>query len=874
MLAPTPVSGGMLVGSPCEPAALVQGRHRWESRLRKGIAIEREKDLSYAALFEAAMGEGQTPYPYQRALASEAWPDLVHVPTGLGKTAAVTLAWAWRRGLRADGQRGEAEAGTPRRLVWCLPMRVLVEQTEANVRAWLSDLGVLGEAGEAGTVAVHTLMGGDPDLAQASWTAHPEQEAVLIGTQDMLLSRALMRGYGMSRYQWPVHYALLHNDALWVFDEVQLMGPALPTTTQLEAFRRNLGASLPARSIWVSATLQEAWLDTVDFCPHRSQGLRRLALGDADEAEPAVARRVHAPKRLLRAGTCCSDATAAGHKSYIKALAQEIAAAHVLGEQTLVIVNRVERAQALHDALADTDAERLLLHARYRPRDRAAKAEQLQAPPPAAGRIVIATQAVEAGVDLDSRVLFTELAPWASLVQRFGRCNRAGRFDQAEVYWIDLAEAEKGLALPYTAESLTAARECLEATESATPADLPPVTEAPPAAQVLRRRDLLELFNTDPDLSGFDVDVSPYIRDTGTPQVQVFWRTVDRETAPAQPAPARAELCPASISQVKAHLQAKLANKVRKATGREYPDAWRFDTLGGEHREGQWVPVSAGDIRPGQSVMLAAGQGGYDPSNGFRADLREPVEPVEIVEDAPSGEGYGGDPASRIGRAVGLAEHLDDVVAAMAELSDALALPAQEAAELEAAARWHDIGKAHEAFQRGIGVVPDDPDGPWAKSAQGGRPDYHVERDDGSTQQRPGFRHELVSLLAWLAHGEGGEAQLDSDLVAYVIAAHHGRVRMGLRALPNEEEPPEPGRLYARGVWDGDRLPAMRLDGLELPETELRLDIMRLGRGPTGPSWSERTHRLLEGHGPFRLAWLEALLRVADWRASAREARS
>jgi hypothetical protein len=43
----------------------------------------------------------------------------------------------------------------------------------------------------------------------------------------------------------------------------------------------------------------------------------------------------------------------------------------------------------------------------------------------------------------------------------------------------------------------------------------------------LRRRDLLDLFNTDPDLSGFDVDVSPYIRDPGNAQSQVFWRDFD-----------------------------------------------------------------------------------------------------------------------------------------------------------------------------------------------------------------------------------------------------------------------------------------------------------------------------------------------------------
>ena len=41
-----------------------------------------------------------------------------------------------------------------------------------------------------------------------------------------------------------------------------------------------------------------------------------------------------------------------------------------------------------------------------------------------AGRIVVATQVVEAGVDISARTLVTELAPWSSLVQRFGRVAR------------------------------------------------------------------------------------------------------------------------------------------------------------------------------------------------------------------------------------------------------------------------------------------------------------------------------------------------------------------------------------------------------------------------------------------------------------------
>ena len=75
-------------------------------------------------------------------------------------------------------------------------------------------------------------MGGEePD----DWDRHPEADVILVGTQDLPLSRALNRGYAMSRYRWPLEFGLLNNDCLWVFDEVQLMGDALATSTQLQA---------------------------------------------------------------------------------------------------------------------------------------------------------------------------------------------------------------------------------------------------------------------------------------------------------------------------------------------------------------------------------------------------------------------------------------------------------------------------------------------------------------------------------------------------------------------------------------------------------------------------------------------------------------
>ena len=117
-------------------------------------------------------------------------------------------------------------------------MRTLVDQTCREVRSWLLRLNT-AEIDPTGLLPrardVHVLMGG---VDSGDWLEVPERPAIIVGTQDMLLSRALMRGYASSRALWPMEFAILHQDTQWVFDEVQLMGAGRATSAQLEAFRR------------------------------------------------------------------------------------------------------------------------------------------------------------------------------------------------------------------------------------------------------------------------------------------------------------------------------------------------------------------------------------------------------------------------------------------------------------------------------------------------------------------------------------------------------------------------------------------------------------------------------------------------------------
>ena len=758
-------------------------------------------------------------------------PGILRAPTGAGKTAAIVMSWLWLRRLQPNEA---ARSVIPRRLVYCLPMRVLVEQTARVANTWVDQIA---DRFGSSRPLVQALRGGCVDT---DWDHQPERDAILIGTQDQLLSRALNRGYATSRFRWPMHFALLHNDAWWVFDEVQLMGPGLRTGTQLCGLRSKIGSFGPTGATWMSATLQRDWLSTPDFV---SEDATEHALDRDDFEVASLQQRLHASKPLQRVPP-----------SGPRELADWILSSgvHGRGKLTLVVVNRVDRARDLAARIAKEapDVDLIVIHSRFRGNERRIADERLRTtvPPKGPGRIVVATQAIEAGVDISAHTLVTDLAPWPSLVQRFGRCNRGGELSEGQVAWVDLEVKNDKQAAPYSVSELDAARTRLASLENARIIDLPAVEEPWPISDVPRRRDVIELFDTDADLDGNFVDVSPFIRATGDMDVSVYWRSIpDQQPARELPAPSEDELCPVGIADFREFAKTR--------TG-----LWWWDSL-----EGHWVAVHQNPIRSapgyivaGQTYLLDSSAGGYDTTLGWSRTSKKPVAPVH--GDAPRNEvleGYAHDPLAFRERYVELAVHSRDTERELGNLIAALPgmVTPHLADKLGRAALWHDIGKTHAVFQDAAGSDPR-------------APGFLAKAPSFSRYKRPGFRHELVSALGAL------EAGLD-DLTAYLVAAHHGKVRTSLRPI-DWETPRDPALPESvRGVAVGDRVEGIRLNETDSsPSFQVSLDLVQLGHGTTGKSWSERVWRLVEEFGPFRLAYLETLVRVADWRSSAHPSQS
>lgn len=869
-------------------------------------------DSKYSDFFSLATKTVQCPTGYQlRGWQSRLASDdvcrsrLIRIPTGEGKTLGAMSSWIFHRIELADED-------WPRRLVWCLPMRTLVEQTINEAEELLKRLELTDH------VSVYPLMGGSDERR---WYDDPVQPAILVGTQDMLLSRALNRGYAMGRAAWPRAFGLLNTDTLWVMDEIQLMGVGLTTSGQIQSFfhaeQDSTTLDKPRATWWMSATLQPDWLKTPETESSLTELRDRMLQVEPDEQTGDQWKAAKPVKRIENDGSDWSSIVANQHADAI--------ANSETGKLTLVVVNSVKAAMELYAKVSRqyvkvVDAPEIrLIHSRFRSAEREAWVDKFlsrSSLTPQTNRILIATQVVEAGVDISATCLITELAPWPSLVQRFGRAARYG--GTASIFVLDQQHTDDKKAAPYQVAELDAARAAIDRLEGVSIGDLLSFEQQLSAEEltrlypydpihVLMRTDFDELFDTSPDLSGADVDVSRFIREGDDRNVMIFWRDWSEKKPSADIRPQRRELCPVPIGDAK--------NWLAKV---EYKHKWTWDYL-----DGEWLDAEARSLRPGQVILVHPEVGGYDQLIGFtgaKASKKDSVttvnQPFDLDSEGDSSESNDDLSETLVWKTI--CTHCREAGELAATKCDELNVPASLKNIVVLALRLHDWGKSHPAFSSGTyRVEPLRTD--LAKAPGDAWRAPMLLYKTKSHGPRRGFRHELASGLAvlellrlsaphhdavlgtyheiltacgmlteplespdksWLDHPLAEEIQqlsvLEFNLLLYLIVSHHGKVRCSLQSSPIDQDFPLHVQKFAgvgmpiRGVRERDELPATMLPGeagsaIELPAIELSLDIAAMGLSPRyGASWIERVQMLMAHYGPFTLGWLEALVRAID----------
>jgi len=656
-----------------------------------------------------------------------------------------------------------------------------------------------------------------------AWLMAPHMPTIMVSTVDQVGSRLLFRGYGVSSTVAPIHAGLVGNDAFIVLDEAHISSSFLDTLCEVDALR---------------SQEQTPWFITaMTATPHKVKDA--LTLTAEDLAHPLLMQRLHASK-LAKLKKVAPHQFVPEMVEQAKCLRQ--AGAAVIG----VICNTTKDARRVFKLLGDT--QKALITGRVRQSERAAILKRYlplmasgsrrpEAPAEREPIYVVATQSIEVGADLDFDALVTQSAPLDALRQRFGRLDREGLLgnsqavivhkelgseDECHVYgkallkqtwsWLNKAQVGKGknkrVDFGISAMDALTLKTAPPVREHARPATLTPTL-------------LRQLRQTEPAIT---VDIAPLLH--GDQQdhttVSLVWRDdlgTDLKMWPAiadAVRPVMAETMPCPLYALKQWIgkrQVVAQGRVTRADGIRPGDIVIVPSIYGGYDQWGWNPESDARVTDvGNQFSKIVRLAGVEPDCDLVSVLKEAgIDHITnpVAQPYPAGLLVREANKRTQNQAVLLEPHLLGVANVARSFC-------KDEAVIEAALQ-HDIGKQDPRFQSKLGS-----DGRLL--AKSGHVSLVARQQAEKFCGLPaGWRHELnsVALLPPTA----------SELVRYLVATHHGYGRTVLSLAGDES------------LW-------YRIDG---------------------PNWSKMTKRLNEQHGVWGLAYLEALVRLADWQQSHKE---
>jgi CRISPR-associated endonuclease/helicase Cas3 len=397
---------------------------------------------------DALGGRGYSPMIWQRRLYREFSdgniPSALDLPTGLGKTSVIAI-WliAWAQGARL-----------PRRLVYVVDRRAVVDQATTEAEKLRSNAeAALGVK----KLPISTLRGQFVDNRE--WLTDPAAPAIVVGTVDMIGSRLLFSGYGVSARMRPYHAGRFGADALVVLDEAHLVPP----------FAHLLRAIKQDASLWPKNEADRELLPRFVFLPLSATqrdsridecGRPPFQLEEVDWRTDSVAKkRFKARKHLSLEPFAQKD-----QDRQLAGAALALATKDGGFSRVVVFCDRRERqdegggpsAQGVADAIKDVakgDKKAGRVKLEIHPVELLVGARRVYERDGVAGRLrafgfigekkplgkpafLVATSAGEVGVDIDADHMVSDLVTWERMVQRLGRVNRRGEGDaELRVFW-------------------------------------------------------------------------------------------------------------------------------------------------------------------------------------------------------------------------------------------------------------------------------------------------------------------------------------------------------------------------------------------------------------------------------------------------------
>ena len=517
--------------------------------------------LEFDPTFKALTGHA--PFPWQRRLFDRMCngdlPSAVDIPTGLGKTAVMAV-WLL---ARASG------APLPRRLVYVVDRRAVVDQATdfaEGIRRSLQKPSLVPVCSELGladrALPISTLRGQHVDNRE--WLEDPTAPAIVVGTVDMIGSRLLFEGYGVSRRMRPYQAGLMGCDTLVLLDEAHLSRPFERLLQTIEGGRRpRAGVDAEVMPGEFSGSLATARVPPDFMVLPLSATLgssstltgAALTLDQEDQEHEIVRTRLDASKTL----TIEALAADASIESVLSERVWDLARREAEADggrpiRMLVYCDRRKVAESVaadlrrRVKLAKSGAAVILFVGGRRVYERQEAAVDLRrhgllagsGVPVDASVLVVATSAGEVGVDLDADHMVCDLVSWERMVQRLGRVNRRGS-GAAHVLVIDQGPPEKKSEedvarhhavrallqeLPWTGDGHQAGPAALQSTARSSEARTAAASTPPPLHPALTRPLMDTWAMTSLAEHGGRPEVDPWLRGwvEQIPQTTVVWR--------------------------------------------------------------------------------------------------------------------------------------------------------------------------------------------------------------------------------------------------------------------------------------------------------------------------------------------------------------